>query len=117
VHRGRNKEFGLRAGLCAPETLPGDAHYFEDGAALSVLARDRHGASNGFQIMPEAARPVIVGDYRNGMRARIEIVIAGEETSRRGAEPEGAEHPSGYVLDVRFFHRLIRSVRQIRLLC
>jgi hypothetical protein len=116
MHPGRNKHFGFRAGFGSRESLARDADDLKRPAAHSVLGRDVDRAADRLRIAYEAAHPVIVGENRNRIRAWIAIVILREQTPERRPEPEGAEHPSRHVLNVRFLHLLAGPVSQIRLL-
>ena len=71
-------------------------------------------APDRLRISSEAARPIIVREHRVRMCARREIVALRKQPAHRRPEPEGAKHPPGDVLHVRFFHLLIRPIGQIR---
>ncbi len=90
---------GTKTSVSVPGSVPvkafaSHADDVEKVAAYAVLARDGDRASEDFRIAPEAAHPVIVGEDGDRVRARLEIVVFGEQTPQRGPESEGAEHPS-----------------------
>ena len=50
------------------------------------------------------------------MCMRLQIVILGEQTARRGTQSERAEHPAGDVLHVRLLHLRVGLIGQVRAL-
>ena len=106
-HRG-NEDVDRDAGLRAREMRRRHAHDFKEVVVHPECAADRLG------VLSKAARPIIVGKHRVGMRARRQIVVFGKQPPLRGLQPERVEHPAGDILPPGFLHFLVRTVSQIR---
>lgn len=80
---------------------------------LKDVVADAEGFTEDMGIVGETARPVIVGDDSDGMRAGSGVVIRGEEPAEGGLQAEGGEHVAGDVLEMGFFHFPIGFVGEI----
>ena len=71
---------GRKMSVTVPVSVPvkplrDDADDLEQSVAHPERAADH------VRILPEAARPIVVGEHRVGMRAGLEIVVFGEQAA------------------------------------